>query len=333
MKLEQMNLQGNTNTREKKLKGIVRTLFVIALSIIFLCILGIVFVFYSPYTKLKQLFVTSAMTSMNHQYLARIFLSEDEIQKIMKENSLNESGQNTSTGQITPYALGSNEIELININMPTFKGFLLIVKDPSRISIGTTGNLGKKGMQVEDIVKEYGAVGGINAGGFVDVGGHGKGGSPDGILIENFKTLYTDNSSKHKLIGLDRNNILVLGNYSIGEIANMGIRDAVSFHPFLIVNGTPTITKGNGGWGVAPRTAIGQRKDGAILLLAIDGRQLGSIGATLKDVQDIMLNNGAYNAANLDGGASTTMVLNGKMINNPSSKYGPRNVPSAFIIK
>jgi exopolysaccharide biosynthesis protein len=93
------------------------------------------------------------------------------------------------------------------------------------------------------------------------------------------------------------------------------------------------IKSGNGGWGLAPRTAIGQTKDGTVLLLVIDGRQLSSLGATLKDVQDIMLSYGAYNAANLDGGSSTTMVYNGKIINTPSSQYGPRYLPSAFIVK
>ena len=88
----------------------------------------------------------------------------------------------------------------------------------------------------------------------------------------------------------------------------------------------------NGGWGLAPRTAIGQRRDGTVIMLVIDGRQLSSIGATLRDVQDIMLEYGAYNAANLDGGSSSTMVYENRIVNIPSSKYGPRDLPSAFII-
>lgn len=113
----------------------------------------------------------------------------------------------------------------------------------------------------------------------------------------------------------------------------MGIRDAVSFSPFLVVNGKPAITQGDGGWGIAPRTAIGQTRDGTILMLVIDGRQLGSLGATLKDVQEIMLQNGAYNVANLDGGASTVLYYNQQIVNHPSSPYGDRHAPSFFIMK
>jgi hypothetical protein len=90
---------------------------------------------------------------------------------------------------------------------------------------------------------------------------------------------------------------------------------------------------GDGGWGIAPRTAIGQRKTGEVLFLVIDGRTIDSIGATLKDIQDILLQYGAYNASNLDGGSSTTMYFNGKVINKPSDKLGERTVPTAFIVE
>lgn len=96
--------------------------------------------------------------------------------------------------------------------------------------------------------------------------------------------------------------------------------------------GEPAITQGDGGWGLAPRTAIGQKKDGTILMLVIDGRQVGSIGATLKDVQEIMLEYGAFNAANLDGGASSVLYYKNKIINHPCSQYGERNAPSFFIV-
>ncbi|MNV75982.1 hypothetical protein D3C71_1693090 [compost metagenome] len=110
------------------------------------------------------------------------------------------------------------------------------------------------------------------------------------------------------------------------------LKYAVSFGPTIIVNGTPTIKSGDGGWGIQPRTAIAQKKDGTVLMLVIDGRQKDSIGATLKNVQDIFLKYGAYNAFNLDGGASTTMVYDNKLVNSPSDIMGERYVPTAFII-
>jgi exopolysaccharide biosynthesis protein len=113
----------------------------------------------------------------------------------------------------------------------------------------------------------------------------------------------------------------------------MEIRDAVSFGPNLIVNGKPMIKSGDGGGGIQPRTAIAQRQDGTVLFLAIDGRQKNSLGATLKDVQNVFLKYGAYNAANLDGGSSSTMILDNQLVNKPSDILGERALPSAFIIK
>ncbi len=84
---------------------------------------------------------------------------------------------------------------------------------------------------------------------------------------------------------------------------------------------------------MAPRTAIGQREDGAILMLVIDGRQASSLGATLKDVQDIMLQYDAYTATNLDGGSSTTMYHEGEVINNPANSLGERSVPSILYVE
>ena len=67
------------------------------------------------------------------------------------------------------------------------------------------------------------------------------------------------------------------------------------------------------------------------MFLVIDGRQIHSLGATLRDVQDVLLKYGAYTAANLDGGSSTTMYYNGKVINRPSDALGERAVPSVFM--
>lgn len=316
-------------------KKCIQFILLTLLFIFLLTALGIGIIFYSPYTYLKELYVATAMTTMNHQYLARIFVKEDEINRIMEKNKVIEPKENTDQTAIRPEEnKGEKDMELIEIRRSSFKGYLLCVKDPSRVSIGTSKHLGKKGMRVEDIVKEYGAVAGLNAGAFQDDNGHGTGGLPLGILLENGSLLHTDASEKHHLIGFDKNNVLVVGDYSMENINTLGIRDAISFRPFLIVNGKPVINKGNGGWGVQPRSAIGQRKDGTVLLLAIDGRQpLVSLGATLKDVQDILLEYGAYNAANLDGGSSTTLIYENKLVNSPSSKYGARYVPSAFIVK
>ena len=295
-------------------------------------IIGIIF--YGPYPRLKEIYVTTAMTTYTHQYLAKIFLSDAEIQEIMDKYKVPEPTESTDIEEIEmPAQTFSPDIELVNISGKSFKGYMLIISDPSRVSIATSDNLGKRGMKVLDIVKSNNAVAGINAGGFADANGHGTGGTPQGVLIRDGKILHMSNASSHTIIGFDSNHRLVLGKHSPKEIRNMDLRDAVTFKPFLIINGNPQITSGDGGWGYAPRTAIGQRTDGTVLLLAIDGRQIGSLGASLKNVQDIMLEYGAHNASNLDGGSSTTLVYNNEIINKPSSSAGPRFVPSAFIVK
>ena len=135
-------------------------------------------------------------------------------------------------------------------------------------------------------------------------------------------------------VGFSKSGNLIAGNYDKTELKDMDASEGITFGPPLIVNGEKMITDGDGGWGVGPRTAIGQRKDGTVLFLVIDGRQPGySIGATLRDVQDILYEKGAYIAANLDGGSSTTLYLNGKVVNKPADLLGERMIPTAFIVK
>lgn len=328
------------------------------IQIVTFCTFGLWSIYYGPFTNLKALIVTSAMTTMSHQYIAKAFLSDKEINAIMDKNKIDTEDKYSDESAIEVVKQYSSEtdktedtkydeykeklreerkkkdnIEFVDVSNGKYKGYLLIVSNPDRVAVATTKKLGKYGMKLDEIVKEYDAVGGINAGGFADENGVGNGGTPIGLLMENGQMIYGSEKESYDIIGLNEDSVLVLGSYTLKELKAKKIRDAVTFTPFLIVNGEPTIKQGNGGWGIAPRTAIGQRKDGTILMLVIDGRQVSSIGATLKEVQDIMLEYGAYNAANLDGGSSTTMIYEDKMINHPCSQYGPRYLPSAFIIK
>ena len=135
------------------------------------------------------------------------------------------------------------------------------------------------------------------------------------------------------MCGFTQDNILYVSDSIYpSSVESLNLRCAISFGPALIINGQPRIY-GAYGWGVQPRTCIAQRQDGAVLFLVIDGRQADSYGATLKQAQDILLNYGAYNAFNLDGGASSTMVFDGNVVNKPSDIAGERYVPTAFIVK
>lgn len=328
---------------KKSSKGIkIKKIFVnISLFLAAQVLVGIAFsipmVYYGPFKTIREELVNTAMTTLSHQYIAKWFLSDEVINEIMSKSKIDYENKESDVQAIAvideEVQKDESQVQLINISNDKIKGYILLVKNPSMVRVATTDKIGVRGMKLLDIVQANNAIGGINAGGFGDEGGVGTGGIPMGLLMKDGEVLYGNDNEKYSIIAFNEDSVLVLGSYTIQEAKEMRIRDAVSFGPYLIVNGEPLI-KGdsNGGWGLAPRTAIGQRRDGTVIMLAIDGRQLGSLGATLRDVQDIMLEYGAYNAANLDGGSSTTMVYENRIVNSPSSKYGPRDLPSAFII-
>ena len=219
----------------------------------------------------------------------------------------------------------------------TVKGKLMIVRDPSRIILGTSNNLGRQaGLQLTDLVAKYGGVAGINAGGFNDENGTGNGGIPQGLVITYGEMVWGGVNTNYNLIGFDRNNILHVGRMTGMEALNRGIQHAVSFVTHdgvasaLIINGE--IQSQNLVSGVNPRTAIGQREDGAVLLLVLDGRSINTVGATMENICDIMLQYGAVNAGNLDGGSSSVMVYDGRIINHCASVTGPRYIPTGFVV-
>lgn len=327
----------NDLNKKGKLK---KTLKVIALflifQIIYIPLLSIVLIYYGPFINTRDMIVTTAMTTMTHQYFATWFLSKEKIDEILAKNRPQENIEDQSLSAID---IGSgisaedmNGIELKDISNDSYTGKLLIVNDPSRVKLVSSPRLGTSGATTSQIVAENDAVAGINAGGFQD-DALGTGGKPAGLVIEDGKLRTTNTGASYSLVGMDKDNKMIVSNsMTYSKCQQLNLRCAVSFGPVIIINGNATIRSGTGGWGLQPRTAIAQRKDGAILMLVIDGRQKGSLGATLRQVQDILLDNGAYNAFNLDGGASTTMVYNGNVVNSPSDILGERYVPNAFIV-
>lgn len=219
------------------------------------------------------------------------------------------------------------------ISGPTYRGWLLTVPDPARIIVGTSRYLGSYGERPSLMAGREGALAAVNGGGFMDPAGEGYGGAPIGVTMSEGRVVPADpDDGSDYVLGFDLQDALVAGKWTIAQARALGIRDAVSFKPLLIVNGHPRITQGDGGWGVGPRTAIGQRADGTVLFVVVDGRQPGSLGATLREVQDVLLRDGAVTAANLDGGSSTVLWKDGQILNHPSSPYGERPVPTAFLV-
>ena len=217
-----------------------------------------------------------------------------------------------------------------------WKGYIMLVEDPLRVKLVDTSQQYTCGENVKTMIANSGAVAGINGGGFQDGANYdSNGGMPAGILIEDSQLIYpyhSDNNVIYNMIGINKDGALVLRHCTSQWALENDIVSAVTFQPFLVVNGEGLIKNGTGGWGLAPRTAIGQRETGEILMLVVDGRQVDwSIGCDLDVLQEIMLEEKAFNAAMLDGGSSTAMLYGDTYINRPSLGH-ERWINNAFVV-
>lgn len=332
----------NVMTGKKKALKIAGRVGICVLTTLVLLLIGLFGVVrimeFGPSKTARNLFVNSAMESSAGGILVTMFFSDEEIAQIRSLNSVQKTDDVTDSSLISDTTALTEEeksaIEVVDIEKDTYRGKLLIVRDPSRVMVGTSGEYGRncKGKKVSEIAESYGAIAATNAGGFYDAGGVGAGGEPDGLVISEGELKWGSPGTTYGVIGLDNNNVLVVGDMTAQAALDRGVRDAVSFGPVLIVNGEAVGVNGSGS-GLNPRTAIGQREDGTILLVVIDGRQVNSLGASYSDIIDLMIEYGAVNAANLDGGSSSLMYYDGEYINSCASMYGPRDLPTTILVK
>jgi len=227
-------------------------------------------------------------------------------------------------------------IRLTEIGGGSYHGWLVTVRDPSRLFVATSGNFSDPegyGAKISKIYNRTHAAVIVNGGGFPDAGGVGHGGVPLGLTYAEGKRVYGNETGTYSgFAGFTNDNVLVVGDMSAKKADELGVRDGVCFGPVLVVNGeVQSFTSAQGG--LSARTCIGQRADGAVLLLVIDGRQPGSLGASFQDVASVMAKYGAVNAINLDGGSSTLLMMNGELINTCCSLYGPRSLPTYFAVR
>lgn len=212
-----------------------------------------------------------------------------------------------------------------------YAGKVALCKQPENIIVGTCRGLYEYGSYVSEMVSDYNAILGINASGFDDYEGNGTGGLPYGFLKSEGKTLQPAVGDTWKIIGFDEDDHLQIGAFS--DTSNL--RDAVEFHPALIINGE-NLVAGSGLNDQQPRTAIGQAQDGTVIMLVIDGRQLHSFGISIERCGEIMERYGAYQASMLDGGSSSVMVYDGREITSPTTlSQNPegRYLPDAFLVR
>ena len=341
-------------------KLILRILSVIFVTLLLLVIglYGVMWILVKgPSSAAKQQFVCAVQESSAMGWVANLYLSQAEIDEILEKNRMQEVAQGTVSdtdlihiaeqeentedpnAEVNGTPQEEPEIQIEDVMGTTYRGKMMIVKDPSRIFVGTVEVFKEgTGQVVADIAKRYGAVGGINGGEFVDMGSYAYSAMPVGCVISQGNVLAGSMDEVYNITGFNKDNILVVGKMTLRQAIEMGIRDCVhTLHetgPFLIINGEPLSVPDTSvyGGGKNPRTAIGQRADGSVLLLTVDGRQANSIGATFKELVYIMQDYGAVNAAAMDGGTSTQMVYNGEVVNSPYSPTGPRTCPTAYLV-
>ncbi len=359
----------------KKIMGpVLKVLLVIAVTLFF--VLGTFYIMLQkccngPSEAARTLFITTILETGQLKFLANWVCSDEEIQEIVNKNSMEKvdttvdtslisintdnSDSESSDASADAEVFDENGIRIEEISGRAFFAKMMIIKDPSQVVMATTsknGSWGEYGKNLDEIIADKGAVGGVNAGIYVSVGN--KGGQPLGVVVENGQITYNQPSGLPGLymIGFNNDNILIIKDLSgmsssdfEAYVKEEGIRDAHCFQEessdannhfvSLISNGEARVMNGTGS-GANPRTAIGQRADGAVLFLVTDGRGAsGHLGATASDLIGIMQEYGAVNAANLDGGSSSTMVYNGAYEMSSVTFYYKNSswkLPTAFAV-
>lgn len=331
--------------RKRNKKKWKRFIAFIMFELIFTIITAPFILLYGPFNNAKRIYVGSAMTTFNHQYLATMFLSKERINNILNSSDIQNQNLDYKNNNSVVEVNGThdNTMELYKFDNSKYNGYMLVVKDPKRVKVAYTSSMYKKGQTTSEMAMQNNAVAAINGGAFVDTSSNsnwtGNGGTPTGVIISNGKVVFSDlktDNSKTECMAITKDGKMLAGKYSLNELKALNVQEAVSFKPVLIKDGVPTTLSGSdGARGIAPRTAIGQRADGSIVMMVIDGRDLVSgLGCTITELQSLMLTKGeCVTAINLDGGKSSTMYLNGQVINNVSNGLGERYIASSIIVK
>ena len=269
---------------------------------------GFIFTLYGPMTGFKEWLITTAMPTMNHQKYCKWFYNDSEIDDVMSKNYIIESGESTDASlinkketveykneyerQILEHEEGE-KYKVIELEVAGMPAYLAAIYDPTTIKVEVTANLGSQGEYVTKMAERNDALLAINGGGFLDPGGSSWGGTPTGVTISDGKLItnneYGKATTSGGIVGFTKDGTLMLLKDDDGRKAlKNGITNAVSWGPFLIVNGVSSKISGNGGWGMGARTAIGQRSDGVVLFLVVDSNASRTKGATMADLTGII---------------------------------------------
>ena len=337
---EKTKTSSSKKRRKKRKKGLYKMtiLFIVLDLMAFVCF----FLAYGPYGYFRNLLVATAMKTMDHQYLAYVLYSEEMVQKVLNSNYFVAIDEDANTEKIVidtdekatykdkyeeellTRDKGNDLYKVIDVEVGSAKGYLVAIYDPTKVELIHTKqfNVGTYGERVTTMCDRYGDVVCINGGGFVDEG-YGSD-IPLGYVIKDNEIIWTPtnedpNTYRDNIIGITNDGKLKLMSNATGtEALEAGVKDGMVFGPFLIVNGKELEIVGDP-WGKSPRVSIAQRKDGVMMFLVVDGKNYID-GASLNDMITILKRYGAYNAANLDGGQSSSLVIDGVLENNPPAE-------------
>lgn len=347
----------------------------ITLLVILLFLLGSVYALgltlaNGPSPSLRDMLVLSAKQASATKWLPGLFLDDDTINEIMAnsekvtvtEIDINDfkpkppEGADVSGGEeYDEWADYPEGVRLEFLQGSTYRAYLTVVKDPSRVFVGVCDNMGTapQGMTIFKIAQKYDAHVVINAGGFPD-NGSSPGNIPLGITYSQNQCVW-DDGIRLTFIGIDENDRLIVKEGMTREEADgLKIRDGVCFQNGNVLitneNGKVQLHYSEGNVGAAQRTAIGQRADGTMLLVVTDGRSAASIGASRNDIIDLLVSQGAVVAGMLDGGTSSLMYFDNYIsryhidesaldqyqlqgiVNKYKAFIPPRTMPTYFVV-
>ncbi|MBN1054562.1 MULTISPECIES: phosphodiester glycosidase family protein [unclassified Clostridium] len=329
------------NKKKKSLSIFMGLIYVIT----FLVITTPLVLIYGPYEKTKKVLISTVIAT-RHSYLVYDFIPQKTLDNILGKSEIEEEAVEANTSidlnKIDVKCDSGNKVTKYDIHTERYDGYMLEIENPHKVKATMTKHLGKLGQKTSEMAEEHNAIAAINGGTFLDKSSDGvtyagTGGQPGGFVISNGKVIYPtsgyDEHSFENVIAFTKKGQLIVGDHTLAELKKLDVQEAMCFRkPNIIINGIKQI-KDRFEDGVNPRTAVGQKEDGTVLFLVLDGRKLSKPGASLYDVQEIMKNRGAINAGMLDGGYSTTMYYKGDVINSPNAWDGERTVATAFYVE
>ena len=320
--------------KKKKKSGllgrIIRRFFLLVFTVIILAVAALCLVlnlvFNGPSPAARKILTMSLTEASATKWVPGLFMDEETVAEIRKNVDAELPDEVTDTSQVViqtgsmastdEWANYPDGIYVEDIQGKTYNAHIMIIRDPSQVymATSTSGSFSRNvpGKRITEVIETEGAIAAVNAGAFFDNGTAGPevGSTPEGLVIAGGQVRWNSGKAPEEgFVGFDENNIMIVAKTMTAEKAmELKIRDGCCFGPVLIMNGEVSMEAYNSASGYNPRTALGQRADGAVIFLCIDGRQAGSLGGTYADIIDIMLEYGAVNACNMDGGSSSVML-------------------------